>query len=78
MPHTTFDLPDLSAFTRLDGPGLEVTGQHIEPDHAVLACHITGEDRWCRRAGHQECAHRWQQHPVAHTQLGRATNRSYK
>ena len=21
---------------------------------------------------------RWQQHPVAHTQLGRATNRSYK
>ena len=78
MPHTTFDLPDLSAFTRLDGPGLEVTGQRIEPDNAVLACHITGEDRWCRRAGHQECAHRWQQHPVAHTQLGRATNRSHK
>ena len=39
--------PDLSAFTCLDGLGLEVTGQRIEPDHAVLACRITGEDRWC-------------------------------
>ena len=48
MANTIFDLPDLSAFTRLDGPGLEVTGQRIEPDHAVLAYRITGEDRWCR------------------------------
>ena len=53
MPNTTFDRPDLSAFTRLDDLGLEVTGQHIEPDHAVLACRITGEDRWCRRCGCQ-------------------------
>ena len=28
--------------------------------------------------GHQECAHGWRQHSVAHTQLGRATNRSHK
>ena len=42
MPNTTFDRPDLSAFTRLDDLGLEVTGQRIEPDHAVLACRITG------------------------------------
>ena len=48
-PSTIFDRPDLSAFTRLDGLGLEVTGQCIEPDHAVSACRITGEDRWCRR-----------------------------
>ena len=53
MANTTFDRPDLSAFTRLDDLGLEVTGQHIEPDHAVLACRITGEDRWCRRCGCQ-------------------------
>ena len=53
MPSATFDRPDLSAFTRLDGLGLEVTGQRIEADHAVLACRITGEDRWCRRCGCQ-------------------------
>ena len=53
MPNTTFDRPDLSAFTRLDDLGLEVTGQRIEPDHAVLACRITCEDRWCRRCGCQ-------------------------
>ena len=28
---STFDRPDLSAFTRLDGLGLEVTSQRIEP-----------------------------------------------
>ena len=53
MPNTTFDRPDLSTFTRLDGLGLEVTGQRIEADHAVLACRIVGEDRWCRRCGCQ-------------------------
>ena len=53
MANTTFDRPDLSAFTRLYDLGLEVTGQRIEADHAVLACRITGEDRWCRRCGCQ-------------------------
>ena len=53
MPSTTFDRPDLSAFTRLDGLGLEVTGQRMWPDHAVLAYRIIGEDRWCRRCGCQ-------------------------
>ena len=53
MPNTIFDRPDLSAFTRLDDLGLEVTGQRIWPDHAVLACRITGEDQWCRRCGCQ-------------------------
>lgn len=53
MSTTSFDRSDLSSFTRLDGLGLEVTGQRIEPDHAVLACRITGEDRWCRRCGCQ-------------------------
>lgn len=53
MPHTTFDLPDLSAFARLDGLGLEVTGQRMWSDGAVLACRIAGEDRWCRRCESQ-------------------------
>ena len=53
MANTTFDRPDLTTFTRLDDLGLEVTGQHIEADHTVLACRITGEDRWCRRCGCQ-------------------------
>ena len=53
MSNTIFDRPDLSAFTRLDALGLEVTGQRMWPDHAVLACRITGEDRWCRRCGCQ-------------------------
>ena len=53
MSNTIFDRPDLSAFTGLDGLGLEVTGQRVEADHAVLACRITGEDRWCRRCGCQ-------------------------
>ena len=35
----------------LDDLGLEVTGQRMWPDHAVLACRIVGEDRWCRRCG---------------------------
>ena len=53
MPNTIFDRPDLSAFARLDGQGLEVTDQRIEADRAVLARRITGEDRWCRRCGCQ-------------------------
>ena len=53
MSNATFDRPDLSMFPRLDGLGLEVTGQHIWPDRAVLACRTAGEDQWCRRCGCQ-------------------------
>ena len=53
MSNTIFDRPDLSAFTRLDDLGLEVTGQRLKADRAVLACRITGEDRWCQRCGCQ-------------------------
>ena len=56
MANTTFDRPDLSAFTHLDDLGLEVTGQRMWPDHAVSACRIVGEDRWCRRCGCQGVA----------------------
>jgi transposase len=45
--------PDLGAFCRLDELGLEVVGQRLEPDRAVLACRVEpGEfDRWCRGCG---------------------------
>jgi hypothetical protein len=45
--------PDLCAFCRLDELGLDVVGQRLEPDRAVLACRVEpGEfDRWCRRCG---------------------------
>ena len=53
IPSTICDRPDLSAGARPDDLGLEVTGQRIEPDPAVLVCHIAGEDRWCRRCACQ-------------------------
>ncbi len=53
MPDVTFVRPDLGVFCRLDELGLEVVGQRLEPDGAVLACRVEpGEfDRWCRRCG---------------------------
>jgi transposase len=47
----TFACPDLTTFCRLDELGLEVTGQRLEPDRAVLACRVLEPDRWCRRCG---------------------------
>jgi len=49
----TFACPDLSSFCRLDELGLEVIGQHLEPERAVLACRTVVPDRWCRRCGCQ-------------------------
>ena len=53
MPDATLRLrcPDLTTFCRLDELGLEVTGQRLEPDRAVLACRVVEPDRWCRRCG---------------------------
>ena len=51
MPDATFACPDLTTFCRLDELGLEVTGQRLEPDRAVLACRVVEPDRWCRRCG---------------------------
>ena len=70
MSNTIFDRPDLSAFMRLDGLGLEVTGQCIEPDHAVLACRITGEDRWYRRCGCQSISRGTVVRHLAHVPYG--------
>ncbi len=51
MPDATFARPDLTTVTRLDELGLEVTGQRLEPERAVLACRVLEPDQWCRRCG---------------------------
>ena len=54
MHDATFERPDPTTFTGLDDLGLEVPGQHLAPDRAVLACGVVGgdeADRWCRRCG---------------------------
>jgi hypothetical protein len=42
---------DLTTFCRLDELGLEVTGQRLDPDRAVLACRVVEPDQRCRRCG---------------------------
>jgi transposase len=51
VPDATFACPDLTTFCRLDELGLEVTGQRLDPDRAVLACRVVEPDSWCRRCG---------------------------
>ena len=74
MPDATsrggFDCPDLTTFCRLDELGLEVTGQRLEPDRAVLACRITDEDRWCRRCGEQASPRDTVTRQLAHEPFG--------
>ena len=41
----------MTSFCRLDELGLEVTGQRLELDRAVLACRVLEPDQWCRRCG---------------------------
>lgn len=50
MPDDTFACLDLTTFARLDELGLEVTGQRLEPDRAVLASRVREPDGWCRRS----------------------------
>lgn len=70
MPDATFTRPDLTSFCRLDGLGLEVTGQRIEPERAVLACRVLEPDDWCHDCGCQGRARgtvvRW----LSHVPLG--------
>ena len=58
MSDATFACPDLTTFCRLDELGLEVTGQRLEPDRAVLACRVVEPDEWCQRCGCQGSATR--------------------
>jgi transposase len=50
-PDAGFACADLTRFCRLDELGLEVTGQRLGPDRAVLACRVVEPDEWCRRCG---------------------------
>lgn len=70
MSDATFAHPDLRTFCRLDELGLEVSGQRLEPDRAVLACRITDDDRWCRRCGEQGTCRDTVIRQLAHEPLG--------
>ena len=43
-PAAGFACADLTLFCRLDGSGLQVTGQGLEPDRAVLSCRVVEPD----------------------------------
>jgi hypothetical protein len=59
-------------FCRLDELGLEVVGQRLEPDRAVLACRVVpGEfDRWCRRYGGEGASRDTVTRRLAHEPFG--------
>lgn len=70
MPDGTFTAPDLTTFCRLDGLGLEVIGQRVEPGRAVLACRVVVDDRWCRRCGCEGVVHDVVTRRLAHEPFG--------
>ncbi|UER53246.1 ISL3 family transposase [Kineosporiaceae bacterium SCSIO 59966] len=70
MPDATFAAPDLTTFARLDELGLEVTGQLLKPDRAVLTCRVVEPDQWCRRCGAEGVARDTVTRRLAHEPLG--------
>jgi transposase len=60
----------LTTFARLDELGLEVIGQRLDPDRAVLACRVLEPDRWCRRCGCEGAARDTVTRRLAHEPLG--------
>jgi len=70
VPDATFTCPDLTTFTRLDELGLEVVGQRLEPDRAVLACRVAAADQWCHRCGCEGTARGTVTRRLAHEPLG--------
>ena len=70
MSDATFATPDLTTFARLDELGLEVTGQRLEADRAVLACRVVASDGWCRRCGEEGTARDSVTRDLAHEPLG--------
>ena len=70
MLDATFARPDLTTFARLDELGLEVVGQRLEPDRAVLACRVVEPDQWCRRCGCQGAPRDSVTRRLAHEPLG--------
>ena len=70
MLDATFARPDLTTFCRLDELGLQVLGQHLEPDRAVLACRVLEPDQWCRRCGCEGTVRDSVTRRLAHEPLG--------
>ena len=70
MSDATFARPDLTTFARLDDLGLEVLGQRLEPDRAILRCRVVEPDRWCRRCGCQGAARDTVVRRLAHEPFG--------
>ena len=70
MLDATFARPDLTTFARLDELGLEVVGQRLEPDRAVLACRVVEPDQWCRRCGCEGVPRDTVKRRLAHEPLG--------
>jgi transposase len=70
VPDATFGCPDLTTFCRLGELGLEVTGQRLEPDRAVLACRVVELDGWCHRCGCEGTARDTVVRRLAHEPLG--------
>jgi len=60
----------LTTFARLDGLGLAVIGQRLEPGRAVLACRVVEPDQWCRRCGVEGLARDTVIRRLAHEPLG--------
>ena len=69
-PDAGFGCADLTLFCRLDELGLEVTGQRLDPDRAVLACRVVEPDRWCRRCGCEGSPRDTVQRRLAHEPFG--------
>lgn len=69
-PPAGFGRPDPTAFARLDGLGLSVIGQRLEPDRAVLACRVVEPDQWCRRCGSEGAARDTVIRRLAHEPMG--------
>jgi transposase len=70
-PDRGFACPDLTAFSRLDELGLEVTGQRLDPDGAILACRVVEPDGWCRRCGGEGSRRDTLTRRLAHEPFGR-------
>ena len=70
MPDATFGCPDLTTFAGVDELGLEVVGQRLAPDRAVLACRVIEPDQWCRRCGCEGAPRDTVTRSLAHEPLG--------
>ncbi len=70
VPDATFAVPDVTTFARLDGLGLQVVGQLLEPDRGVLACRVVDADDRCRRCGDRGIARDTVLRRLAHEPLG--------